>query len=132
MNLYSVDPATGAATLIGATGLASAGGLGVSDGLGALYIGAGDPPHNCPGPFHPTFYEVNTTNGVATEVNCMTGTTTPGGGFAFQDGILYQSANFPSAIYKIKPETGDATFVADVTGTTQNLYGLAPAAQVAP
>ncbi len=132
MNLYSVNPATGATTYIGSTGLPNPGGLGVSDGLGMLYIGAGDPPDNCPGSFHPTLYKVNTTTGLATKVNCMTGTTTPGGGFAFQDGILYQSANFPSAIYKINPKTGDAKFVANVTGTTQNLYGLAPAAQVEP
>jgi hypothetical protein len=127
MNLYSVDPATGAAKLIGSTGLSNPGGIGVSDSLGELYIGVGNPPYDCP-----TFYKVDTKNGTATEVGCMTGTSTAGGGFAFQDGILFQCANFPSAIYKINPRTGKATFVADVQGGTENLYGLAPAAEVEP
>src|SRR5208283_545546 len=126
MVLYSIDPKTGAAKKIGATGLSNPSGFGVSSGQKVLYItptfSAG-----CSGTY---LYSVSTSSGKSKKIGS---TSVCGiGALAFEDGVLYGGVFSPTAVYTLNTRTGVASPVADVTGTTGYFYGLVPTAQVAP
>lgn len=126
MNLYSVNPNTGATKLIGSTGLSNPSGFGVSDGLGTLYI---TPTFEagCSGTW---LYSVNTRTAVPKQIG-LTGLCGIGA-MAVQDGKLYAGVFSPFAVYTLSTKTGTATFLADISGTSGYFYGLAPSAQTAP
>jgi len=127
MNLYSVNPNTGATTLIGPTGLttADASGFAVCDGLGTLYI-----TPTPIGSFNTPLYSVNVKTGKAVLIG-STGVYGIGA-LIVQDGKLYAGVFSPVAVYTLSMKTGAATFLANISGTSGYFYGLAPTAQVAP
>ncbi|MBV9745139.1 MAG: PEP-CTERM sorting domain-containing protein [Acidobacteriia bacterium] len=117
-NLYSINPLTGAATLIGPTGLITGQPYqALSTNSATLYFAQGS-----------DLYTLNTNTGAATVVG-------PFGGFTAMDalleegGILYGGDNYHHAIDTIDPATGTATVgppsgvFLDNFGLT---YGLAP------
>jgi hypothetical protein len=110
-NLYSINPNTGALTLIGPTGLNYFNGL--STGSGTLYLTSGS-----------TLYALNTTTGAAT----LVGSAGSGifGAVVVEGGIIYGGSASPLAIYTLDGTTGAGTLLADVSGATSNFWGLAP------
>ncbi len=122
LNLYSIDPTTGAATLIGATGLSSPTGFGVSTNSATLYI---TPSSSGCGVGHTLLYSVNTTTATATEIG-TTNLPCGSGASVFENNTLYTGGNIsPIAVYTLNTTSGTATLVADVSGAGY-FYGLAP------
>jgi hypothetical protein len=114
MNLYSIDPRTGAATLIGPTGVSPRAFVeGMSAGAHTLYLTRNS-----------SLYSIDTKTGAAT----LVGTSTSGefGPTVFEHGTIYSGAAGPSAIWTLDRKDGSGTFVADVTGADTNFWGLAP------
>jgi hypothetical protein len=114
MNLYSIDPSTGAATLIGPTGLSpSAVVEGMSSGSSSLYVTVNS-----------SLYIINTTTGAAS----LVGTSSSGlfGPTVLEAGVLYSGAADPSAIWMLSLNNGMGTYVANVSGADTNFWGLAP------
>jgi hypothetical protein len=121
LNLYSVNPATGATTLIGATGLNSAvAEIGLSTGAGTLYFADGT-----------NLYSLSTTTGAATLIG---GTGGPEfGALVFENGELWGGSDFPGhGVYTLNATTGAATFVANAAGANGSFFGLAPTATPEP
>ena len=119
LNLYTIDPGTGATTLIGPTGLRLSFGAGLSAGSGTLYLAL------FPDVVSPSiFYSVNTATGAAT----MIGSSAPAiGAMVFENGTLYAGSDAASnALYTVDPNTGAYTFVANLSGGANNFQGLAP------
>lgn len=111
-NLYSVNPASGATTLIGSTGLSNGILKGMSDGAAVLYFTDG-----------PYLYTLNTTTGAATLIG---NTGLEIGAMVFEDGRLY-AATGSNQIYILNTSTGAATFEADISGgIVGDTWGLAP------
>jgi hypothetical protein len=113
-NLYSINPVTAAATLIGPIGLS----LGSWRTLGptgtALYFGNG-----------PNLYTLNTTTGAATLVGNMGGPQV--GSLLLEGGILYGGQETPDfRVATLNPLTGVATNGPALTGTSNAFYALAP------
>ncbi len=111
-NLYSINAATGVATLIGPTGLGLAGAaVAMSAKAGALYAtvdsGGGS-----------ILYSVSTSTGAA----AMIGNTglSQIGSMVYQNGLLYAGTE-GGALYTLDPATGKPTFVAN---TGINPWGL--------
>jgi hypothetical protein len=118
MNLYSINPTTGAVTLIGPTGLSPAAIVeGMSTGSGTLYFTRNS-----------SLYTLNTITGAAT----LVGTSSSGlfGPTVIEGGTIYAGAAGPSAVYTLSAIDGSGTFVADVSGADTNFWGLAPAPEV--
>ncbi|HZP45687.1 MAG TPA: hypothetical protein VFB15_08560 [Candidatus Binataceae bacterium] len=116
-NLWSVDAATGKATYIGQTNLpvASSCENWLSSGSSTLYASEGTGNG---------LYAIDTTTGVATEIGVGNA-----GALVLQNGTLYAAGGCPdNAVNIIDPETGGATFVADLSGNFRGatLAGLAP------
>jgi hypothetical protein len=122
MNLYSINPVTGAAALIGPTGLANPGGFGVSTGSATLYI-----TPTPEGSTRTPLYSVNTSTGSAILIGY------PGfygsGASVYVNGTLYAGAFSPLAVYTLNTQAGVGKLVAHVSGTGSYFYGLAPASQ---
>ena len=122
MNLYSINPTTGAATLIGPTGLSNPGGFGVSTGSATLYI-----TPTPEGSRRTSLYSVDTATGSATPIGY------PGfygsGASVFVNGTLYAGAFSPLAVYTLNTQAGVGRLVAHVSGTGSYFYGLAPASR---
>jgi hypothetical protein len=126
--LYSINPGTGKATVIGPSGVsiaysdsgATTGGLSV--GAQGLYmtISTGDTLTS-------SFYSLNTTSGAAKLIGkSSTGTCLKG--MAEVHGKLYAGSGYctsGSDIYTVNPTTGLATFVTGANGYS-DLNGLAP------
>lgn len=120
-NLYSLDPTTGAATLIGSTGLGLGSWRGLSNGSGTLYFSDG-----------PDLYTLNTSTGAATLVGDIGG---PQLGVLLQEnGTLYGGQDSPSdAVDTIDPVTGAATTgPAPTSNFSGSFFGLAQNPLVAP
>jgi hypothetical protein len=118
-NLYSVDAATGAASLLGPTGVPTTNNFGFSTGSATLYeLHDGD------------LYALNTTTGAGTLIgHSATGLF---GAAVTVGGVLYAGSENPLAVYTLDTSTGAGMRGADVTGTTQIFYGLAPLAGGVP
>lgn len=123
-NLLSINPTTGAASMIGATGLGNGGG-GLSANGSTLYLTE-----------QSTLYTVNTATGTATAV----GNTGPYDFLAmvYEDGTLYGAAKDPANglnyVAEINPTSG-AVSDAVLTGgafptTTDRIWGLADVSSV--
>jgi hypothetical protein len=108
-SLFTINPANGAATLVGATGFNGVGSLAFSPG-GVLYAVAngGVPPRR--------LITINTSTGAGTAVG-PTGATSNITDIAFRsDGVLFAQSG-QSNFYTINTSTGAATSIAAVGGT---------------
>jgi hypothetical protein len=118
MNLYSISPTTGAATLIGPTGITFSIVGGMSAGSSTLYV-----TDNI------LLYSLNTTTGAAIFIGTVNipnelGIST----MVTFNGTLYGTAynrGVPN-IYTLNPSTAAATFVAPSPSTPYSFDGLAP------
>ncbi len=113
-NLYSVNPATGASTLIGPTGLGGGGFQALSSGATVLYSTAPDTQGE-----NTLLYSINTATGAATEIG-NTGIAADVSSIGFAFGQLYaaeQSGNY----YTLNTSTGAATLIGN---SGQALWGL--------
>jgi len=129
--LYSINPGTGAATLIGPTGLNSnVGGpptIGLSAGSPTLYISYGNSYSSA------TLYSVNTTTGAATPIGS---TGADGiGAVVLVNGTLYGGSNWQGTtqadtVTVLNPATGAGVLAASVSGGATQFYGLAPFNQI--
>lgn len=119
-NLYSVNPTTGAATLIGPTGLSTTNGdLALSAGGDALYMVNNDATGNAG-----VLYSLSTSTGAATLIG-PTGTV-GFGAMVFQNGVLYGLlGSSPYSLCTLNTSTGAATIVFPTT--QYDASGLAPA-----
>lgn len=116
-NLYSVDTATGATTLVGPTGLNTTGYTGFADSTGAasLYVALGFPGTSI-------LYSLDTNTGAATLIG-NTGIEIES--MVFEDGILWAGV-IGNTIYTVNPATGASTFVTtSVSLTTAGFGGVA-------
>jgi hypothetical protein len=110
-NLYSINPVTGIPTLIGPLGVPAASGGLSADGA-SLYLADG-----------PNLYSVNTSTAQLTLIGDM---GLEIGAMVVSGGILYgASLNCPCSLDTLNTSTGQATFVANITGAPFGLYGLA-------
>jgi hypothetical protein len=128
MNLYSVDPASGAATLIGPTGLNPPDHNGLSSGSGTLYYTQQF------GTSTPTVYTLNLSTGAATLVGSIPAVFGPVviGGTLYAESWVPCTANPPGicaqSIYSFDPATGTSALVSNVSTPMQEISdGLAPA-----
>src|SRR5664279_3295651 len=113
-NLYSINPSTGAATLLGSTGLSPGSWRGFSTNSGTLYFGNGV-----------SLYTLNTTTGAATLVGNMGGPQV--GVILLEEGVLYAGQEVPDLrVDTLNPATGIATAGPALTGTSSPFYALAP------
>lgn len=114
-NLYSINPATGASTLIGPTGLIILPFIrSLSTNSSTLYFADGV-----------NLYTLSTTTGAATLVGNMGGPEE--GALLFEAGILYGGADSPAHnVDTLNITTGAATTGPALTGATGNFYALAP------
>ncbi len=112
-NLYKLNQSTGATTLIGPTRIAVGGYTGMSTGSGALYVSVDD-----------NLYSVSTKTGKGTKLG--TGSVSFGA-LVTIGGKLYGGIG-PSinAVYAVTPKNAADTFVANVTGDDNVIWGLAP------
>jgi PEP-CTERM motif len=113
-NLWSINPSTGASTLIGPTGIGAAGFVTLSTNSSTLYyVDAGN------------LYTLNTSTGHANLVgsNGSLGIAA----MVFEGGSLYAGVDSPALqIDTINPATGQGSLVAPVTGPLLGFDGLAP------
>jgi len=115
-NLYSVNPTTGAETLIGPTGIASFGSWrSLSTNSSILYFANGT-----------SLYSISTTTGAATLIGSLG--TAEIGAMVFEDGTLYGGANIPGeTVDTINTSTGAAsTGDAPSSGFVSTFFALAP------
>lgn len=127
MNLYSIDPVSGATTLIGSTGLRIPGGFGVSTGADDLYVTISQP--GC-GITKTALYSINTKTAEAHGIR-QTDLPCGSGALVSENGTLYAGGNIsPVATYTLSTANGTSTFVAHVAGTMSYFYGLADKGQV--
>ena len=116
-NLYSINSATGAASLIGATGIGFGSwfGLSTNSDSSTLYYADGA-----------DLYTLNTGTGAATLVGAL-GDSIEIGVLLQENGTLYGGQETPSlAVDTLDPTTGAATTGAALTGTGGVFYALAP------
>lgn len=114
LNLYSINSATGAATLLGPIGLSFGSWRTLGPSGSQLYYGNG-----------PNLYTLNTTTGASTLVGNMGGPQI--GSIVFEGGILYAGQETPDLrVDTLNPATGIATTGAALTGTSNAFYALAP------
>jgi hypothetical protein len=119
-NLYSINPSTGAATLIGPTGFALGFGSwrGLSTNASVLFFANAA-----------NLYTLNTTTGAPTLVGNMGGPQM--GAMVMEGGVLYGgvdslSPQVGASVDTINTVTGAATTGPGLTGTTGTFYALAP------
>lgn len=113
-NLYAVNAATGASTLIGPTGLAGGGFQSMSSGGSTLYTAVPDSQGQ-----NELLYSVNTTTGAATEVG-NTGIAADVSSMGFAFGQLY-AADASGNFYTVNTSSGAATLIGN---SGQDLWGL--------
>jgi hypothetical protein len=113
-DLYSISPTTGAATLVGPTGLGYGSWRGLSTNSSTLYFGDG-----------PDLYTLNTSTGAATLIGAF-GSSTELGVLLTEGGVLYGGDETNYALDTINPATGAATVGPTPSGFPGSFYGLAP------
>jgi hypothetical protein len=114
-DLYSIDPTTGAATLIGPTGLGYGSWRGLSTNSSTLYFADG-----------PDLYTLNTNTGAATLVGPF-GSSAEMGVLLTEGGILYGGDDTNNTVDTIDAGTGAATVgPAPSSSFDGAFYGLAP------
>ncbi len=118
-DLYSIDTTTGASTLLGATGVPAVGFFGFSAGGSTLYEVSAN-----------SLYSLNTTTGAGTLIGSSA--TDSFGAAVVEGGVLYAGGESPLEVYTLNPSTGAGTPGANVTGTSQLIFGLAPDVPSAP
>jgi len=115
MDLYSIDPITGAATLIGPTGLSYTSWRGLSTNSSTLYFADGS-----------DLYTLNTTTGAATLVGPFGGSAQMGV-LLTEGGILYGGDDANNTLDTINTSTGLATAgPAPSASFDGSFYGFAP------
>jgi len=113
--LYEIDKTTGAASLIGTSGLTSFTNLGWDSIAGVMYATNSGTD---------SLYTMNLATGATTLVGPLTGPTNPNGlAFDPDTGTMYLVDNSTDSFYTINLATGAATLIGS-TGTG-NLLGLA-------
>jgi DNA-binding beta-propeller fold protein YncE len=113
--LYEINKTTGAATLIGTSGLTSFTNLGWNSLTGTMYATNSGTD---------SLYTMNLATGAMTLVGALSGPTNPNGlAFDAENGILYLVDNSTDSLYNVNMTTGAATLIGS-TGTG-NLLGLA-------
>jgi hypothetical protein len=113
--LYSIDPTTGAATLVGPTGIGYGSWRGLSNNSAALYFADG-----------PNLYTLNTSTGAATLVGPFGGSAEMGA-MLTEDGVFYGGDDVNNAVDTIDPSTGTAAVgPAPSASFGGSFYGLAP------
>ncbi len=105
LNLYSINAATGATTMIGPLGV-SGSDLGCSANGAVLYATLDNASQSCP---TSTLYSINTSSGAATTIGC-TGVANIND-LVYQNGVLYGNAQ-DGNLYTLNTTTGTATFEA--------------------
>jgi hypothetical protein len=119
-DLFSVNPTTGATTLIGATGIPRAGTIGMSAGGSSLYFAVNSGGGS-------SLYSINTGTGAGTLIG-STGTAGAIGAMVVEGGVLYagvESAGLP--LYSLNTSTGTGTFIADLSNLgVGDYWGLVP------
>jgi hypothetical protein len=114
-DLYSIDPTTGAATLIGATGLGYGSWRGLSTNSGTLYFADGA-----------DLYTLSTTTGAATLVGAFGGSAEMGV-LLTEGGVLYGGDDSNNTLDTINTSTGAATSGPTPSASFDgSFYGLAP------
>jgi PEP-CTERM motif len=114
-DLYSINPSTGAATLIGPTGLAYGSWRGLSTNSSTLYFADGA-----------DLYTLNTGTGAATLVGAF-GSSAELGVLLTEGGILYGGDDTNNTVDTINMSTGAATLGPTPTSSFDGaFYGLAP------
>src|SRR5271166_5992601 len=118
-NLYSIDHATGAATLIGPTGLSPSPAYQLSTGSSVLYFSSSN-----------QLYILNTLTGAATDIGPDLLSGAGFDGLVGENGVLYggysPTSIVPTSFYTIDVATGAATFLATQNAAVGVVYGLAP------
>jgi len=123
-NLYSINASTGAATLIGATGVAATTSTwnSLASGASSLFFDNQD-----------SFYSLNTATGAATFIACE-GSLVFGvcsgpqmGAMAAGSGTLYGVHNPSHTIYTLDTGTGHATAGDAISPVPASIYGLSGA-----
>jgi hypothetical protein len=116
-DLYSIDPSTGAASLIGATGIVNAFWFGLSTNASALYLSD-----------DLNLYTLSTTTGAATLVGSVGGGSPLGiGPMLWENGTLWAGQEAPqSRIDTIDPTSGAASQGPSTFGYGGGFNGLAP------
>ena len=113
-SLYSVNSATGAATLLGPTGLAFGSWRSLSTNASALYFANGA-----------NLYTLDTATGAPTLIGNMGGPQI--GAMLMENGILYGGQETPGLrVDTLDPTTGLATAGPGLIGSTNPFYALAP------
>jgi hypothetical protein len=111
LNLYSINPGTGAATLLGATGLSASCYCGLSSNGSTLYFSNGS-----------NLYTLSTVNGAATSVG-STGGATFGGLLSESSTTLYGGL---TSVSTLSTTNGAASAGVTITGTgAGTVFGLA-------
>jgi len=113
-DLYSISPSTGAATLIGPTGLGYGSWRGLSTNSSTLYFADGA-----------DLYTLNTSTGAATLVGPFGGSAEMGV-LLMEGGILYGGDDTNLTVDAINTSTGAATIGSSPTGFSGSFYGFAP------
>jgi len=114
-DLYSFNPSTAAATLVGPTGIGFGSWRGLSTNSATLYFADGI-----------NLYTLNTSTGAATLVGDMGGGVEIGA-LLEEGGILYGGEEEPSLqVDTLDPVTGLATAGPPLTGASGHFYALAP------
>jgi hypothetical protein len=114
-NLYSINPATGAGTLVGPTGVAfnQSETYGVSAASSKFYVSNGT-----------NFYSVSAKNGKTKTVGPESSTF---GAFVSIKGVLYGGGDTsPFSVYTVNTTNGSDTLVAPLTGEADDFWGLVP------
>ena len=117
-SLYTINPTTGAATLIGSLGISGATYFDLRfDTSGHLYF-TSDSGSTA------TLYSINTTSGAATLIGSIGAAV---GVLDYENGTLYGVTLGPATqqLYTINPTTGAGTLAGTVTGAPGPIYGLA-------
>jgi hypothetical protein len=112
-NLYSINPSTGAATLIGPTGLGLGSWRSLSTNSGTLYFADGA-----------DLYTLNTGTGAATLVGAFGGSSEMSV-MILEGGVLYGADSIHNTIDTINASTGAAT-VGPSSTAGATIWGLAP------
>ena len=113
--LYTVNPQTGVATLVGALGTGGTNTDGLASHSGVLYLSESTGTDS--------LYTVNPQTGVATLVGAL-GQVGPNG-LASHSGVLYMADDGTDSLYTVNPQTGVATLVGPFGGGISSPNGLA-------
>jgi hypothetical protein len=113
-SLYSIEPATGTATLVGASGLTSFLNLGYNSATNVLYATSSSTDSS---------YVIDRATGAVTLLGLLGAPTNPNGlAFNPDNGLMYLICNNTDSLYTLDTTTGAATLVG--SNGSGNLLGL--------